>query len=128
MQELIEERKQKLEQIEALKAEIEYLEDQIEEQIKDQIKERGSTTVKNNGYKITINYPVKTKWDEEKLKEVAEKIRNHGDDPEQYITFKPSVSEKNFNAWPKQIQDVFLPAKTTQIGKRQIKIQEDNNA
>lgn len=124
MQELIEERKQKLQEINQAKERVEEIEDQIFEQLKDQVKEQGSTTVSQDGYKITVTIPMRTTWDEKKLKEIAENIRNHNDDPEQYITFKPQVSETAYKNWPEQIKKVFEPARTIKPGKRKIEVKE----
>ncbi len=124
MQQLIEERKQKLQEIDQAKERLQEIEDQIFEQLKDQVKDQGSTTVNQDGYKITVTIPMRTTWDEAKLKEIATNIKQHGDDPEQYIDFKPQVSEKAYKAWPEQIQKVFEPARTIKPGKRKIEIKE----
>jgi len=124
MQELIEERKQKLQEINQAKERLQEIEDQIFEQLKDQVKDQGSTTVNQDGYKITVTIPMRTTWDETKLKEIAANIKQYGDDPEQYIDFKPQVSEKAYKAWPEQIQKVFEPARTIKPGKRKIEIKE----
>lgn len=124
MQELIEERKQKLQEINQAKERVEEIEDQIFERLKNQVKEQGSTTVNQDGYKITVTIPMRTTWDENKLKEIAENIKNHNDDPEQYITFKPQVSESSYKSWPEQIKKVFEPARTIKPGKRKIEVKE----
>ena len=124
MQELIEERKQKLQEINQAKERVKEIEDQIFEQLKDQVKEQGSTTVNQDGYKITVTIPMRTTWDEKKLKEISQTIQSHGDDPEQYIQFKPQVSESVYKSWPEQIKKVFEPARTIKPGKRKIEVKE----
>ncbi len=128
MQDLLAERQETAKKIEELQARLEELNDAIYEKVKDQVKDQGSTTLKQDGYKITVTIPVRPSWDEKKLRQVAETIRQHGDDPEEYITFKPQVSEKKYNAWPEQIQKVFEPARTIKPGKRSIKVEETNGA
>ena len=122
MKELIQERQAKLQEIETAKQRLEEIEDQIFEQIKDKVKSQGSTTVNENGHKIVVTIPMRTSWDEAKLRTIAESIKQHGDDPEQYITFKPQVSEKAYKAWPEQIRKVFEPAREIKPGKRKLEV------
>ncbi len=125
LKDLVHNRNQKLEQINKLQEEVEELEDQIEKMFQDRIKDRGETTIKEGGYKITVKYPVNVKWDEKQLNEIAEKIRAHGDDPTRYIRFKPQITQTAYNKFPQPIQQVFQPARSTSIGKRKIEIKED---
>lgn len=122
MEGLIQERQQKLQELEAIKQRLEEIEDQIFEQIKGRVKSQGSTTINENGHKIVVTIPMRTSWDETKLKEIANNIKQHGDDPEQYITFKPQVSEKAYKAWPEQIRKVFEPAREIKPGKRKMEV------
>jgi dTDP-4-amino-4,6-dideoxygalactose transaminase len=122
VEELIQERQAKLQEIEAARQRLEEIEDQIFEQIKDRVKSQGSTTVNENGHKIVVTIPMRTSWDETKLRTIAESIKQHGDDPEQYITFKPQVSEKAYKAWPEQIRKVFEPAREIKPGKRKLEV------
>ena len=125
MKELLAERQETLKQIQALQERVEELDDQIFEQIKDQVKDQGSTTVRNNGYKITVNIPMRTSWDEGRLREIAERIRGAGDDPEEYIQYKLSVPESKYKAFPGAVRQIFEPARTIKPGKRSIKVEEE---
>jgi hypothetical protein len=124
MEQLIEERKQKLQELEHIKRRVDEIEDQIFAQLQGQVKPQGATTVQHNGHKITVTIPMRPSWDKAKLLEIAARIKAHGDDPEQYMSFEPSVSEKSFNAWPDQIKQVFQPARTIKPGKRKIEVKE----
>jgi uncharacterized protein (UPF0128 family) len=126
MKELIQERQQTLDQIKALQGRVEEIEDQIFEAIKDQVKDHGSTTIRNNGHKITVTIPMRTSWDEKKLREIADKIRSANDDPEQYIQYKLSVPESKYKAFPDAVRQIFEPARTVKPGKRNIKVEEIN--
>lgn len=123
MQKIIQERFDLLRQVEQAKARLDELDEQIFNQVKDRVKPQGSTTIKENGFKITVNIPMRTTWDGDKLRSIADSIWQHGDDPDQYITFKPSVSEKAYKAWPEAIRKVFEPARTIKPGKRSIKVE-----
>jgi hypothetical protein len=122
VEELIQERQAKLQEIETAKQRLEEIEDQIFEQVKDRVKSQGSTTINENGHKITVTIPMRTSWDEKALREIADNIRQHGDDPEEYIQFKPQISEKSYKAWPEQIRKVFEPARTVKPGKRKVEV------
>jgi hypothetical protein len=122
VEELIQERQAKLQEIETAKQRLEEIEDQIFEQVKDRVKSQGSTTINENGHKITVTIPMRTSWDEKALREIADNIRQHGDDPEEYIQFKPQISEKSYKAWPEQIRKVFEPARTVKPGKRKLEV------
>lgn len=124
MQELARQREQIQQQINDLKEQLETVDDQIFTQVKDRIRDEGSTTLEQDGVKLTVTVPVRVSWDEARLKEVANRISAGGDDPENYIKFKPSVSERDFKTWPEAVQKVFMPARTTKAGKRSITIKE----
>jgi uncharacterized protein (UPF0128 family) len=124
MESLIQERQRKLQEIKELQDRVEEIDDHIFNQLKDQIKSQGSTTVKQNGYKITVTIPMRTQWDETKLRNIAENIKQHGDDPEQYITFKATVPESKYKSWPEQIRKVFEPARTIKPGKRKVEVKD----
>ena len=124
MQELAKEREALRVQIDSLKAKLEEIDDQIFTQVKDRIRPEGSTTLDQDCVKLTVTVPVRVEWSAAKLKEVANRIAESGDDPEDYIKFKPSVSERDFKTWPEAVQKVFMPARTTKPGKRRIEIKE----
>lgn len=126
MKELIQERQQTLDQIKTLQSRVEEIEDQIFEAVKDQVKDQGATTIRNNGHKITVTIPMRTSWDEKKLREIAERIRAANDDPEQYIQYKLSVPESKYKAFPDAVRQIFEPARTVKPGKRNIKVEEAN--
>lgn len=123
MKELLTKRQETAKKIEELQARLEELNDQIFEQVKDRIKDQGSTTINEDGYKIVVTIPQRVSWDEKKLREVAEKIKASGDDPEEYIAYKLSVPESKYKAWPNAIKEVFQPARTVKPGKRSIKVE-----
>lgn len=125
MKRLIQERQQTLEEIKILQERVEELEDQIFQQIKDQVKPEGSTTIKQDGYKIVVTFPMRVSWDEELLRQIADRIRDAGDDPEQYIQYKLAVPESKYKAFPGAVRRIFEPARTIKPGKRSIKIEEE---
>lgn len=128
MQELLAERQETAKKIEELQARLEELNDAIYEKVKDRVKDQGSTTINEAGYKVVVTIPQRVSWDEKKLRQVAENIRQHGDDPEEYIQYKLSVPESKYKNFPEQIRQVFEPARTIKPGKRSIKVEATNGA
>lgn len=128
MQDLLAERQETAKKIEELQARLEELNDAIYEKVKDRVKEQGSTTINEDGYKVVVTIPQRVSWNEQKLRQVAETIRQHGDDPEQYIQYKLAVPESKYKNFPEQIRKVFEPARTVKPGKRSIKVEETNGA
>jgi len=124
MKELAEKRERLKAEIKSLNEQLEAVDDEIFTIVQARVKPEGSTTITQDGVKLTVTVPVTVKWDEDKLREVAHRISAAGDDPENYIKFKPSVSEKDYKTWPDAIQQVFMPARTTKPGKRRIEIKE----
>ncbi|MCF8026630.1 MAG: hypothetical protein K9K82_14230 [Desulfobacteraceae bacterium] len=128
MKYLLTERQETVKQIETLQARLEELNDAIYEQVKDRVKEQGSTTINEDGYKVVVTIPQRVSWDEKKLRQVAETIRQHGDDPEQYIQYKLAVPESKYKNFSEQIRKVFEPARTVKPGKRSIKVEASNGS
>jgi hypothetical protein len=127
MRDLVKEREAVLSQINSLNEKLGKIDDNIFSLVQSRIRSEGSTTINHEGVKLTVTIPVRVSWDEAKLREVARLIASNGDDPENYIKFKPSVSERDFKAWPEAVQTVFLPARTIKPGKRKIEIKEVEN-
>jgi len=122
MQHLAKERSELLQKQQEIKARLEEIDDEIYATVKDRCKDRGSTTLEHAGVKLTVTIPPKITWDEAMLREIAEKIRQANDDPEQYITYKLSVPESKYKAYPEAIQSIFQPARTVTPGKRKIEV------
>ena len=76
-----------------------------------------------DGYIVDVETPKNIKWDEDAMK-AGEKILidEWEEDPEEYVTYKRSISEATFNGWPKKIQNIFAGARTVKAGKRKISI------
>jgi len=76
-----------------------------------------------DGYIVEVETPKNVKWDADLMIHGEAVIRDEWkEDPEEYITFKRTIPEATFNAWPKAIQKVFAPARAVTAGKRKISI------
>lgn len=122
LQEKVDELKENLAQQNALKKEERLLKTEITEMCEEELakKDFGVVSVKAERNKIVFNTPKQVKWDQEKLKEVYNQIQN----PEQYITIEYDVPESRFKAWPSDLQDIFVSARTVSKGSVSVKIEE----
>jgi len=75
-------------------------------------KEFGAVHVTKDGYRVTENISKKVRWDQEKLFGVFHKIQSTGDNPFDWMKAEFKVGEKEYGAYPKNIQAVFAPART----------------
>ncbi len=85
-----------------------------------QEKEFGAVHITRDGYRVTETIPKKVRWDQEKLFGVYKTIRESGDDPFLWMKAEFKVGEKEYNAYPKNIQVVFAPARTVMPGEPKI--------
>ena len=77
-----------------------------------QEKEFGAVHIRKDGFQVTQTVGKTVKWDQDLLTGVYRKILNAGDDPLSYMKAKWAVGEKEYGAYPKNIQAVFAPART----------------
>lgn len=94
-----------------------YLKDQVRERLAVEEKDTGTVNFNVDGVDVKALVPKTVKWDQKRLAEIAVKIASAGDDPENYMKVKREVSETSFKAWPEQIKNVFMPARTVVTGK-----------
>lgn len=74
-------------------------------------------------YKIKVTVSKKVKWDEKELKAIANKIKEAGQEPENFIKYKLSVSETAFNGFTEDVQDAFMSARSVEASDPKIKIE-----
>ncbi|MFP5213959.1 MAG: hypothetical protein ACLGPL_11340 [Acidobacteriota bacterium] len=79
-------------------------------------KDTGTFNLMGDGVSIKVTISKTVKWDQAKLSEIHSLIASSGDDPSQYIGVTYGVSENAFKAWPDQIKNVFMPARTVTPG------------
>ena len=77
-----------------------------------QEKEFGAVHITRDGFRVTETIGKKVKWDQLVLFSVFHKIQSTGDNPFDWMKAEFKVGEKEFNAYPKNIQAVFAPART----------------
>lgn len=111
-------------QIKALQEEVETIDEKILSELADKVKPQGSTTVEYEGRKVTVTIPMTVKWDQGLLRDIREKIRVGGDNPDEYIETKYNVKEIAYKNWPETLQKVFIPARTIMPGKKRLEVKE----
>jgi hypothetical protein len=111
-------------QIKALQEEVETIDEKILSELADKVKPQGSTTVEYEGRKVTVTIPMTVKWDQGLLRDIREKIRVGGDNPDEYIEIKYNVKEVAYKNWPETLQKVFIPARTITPGKKRLEVKE----
>lgn len=86
-------------------------------------KDTGTVHFTDGDYKITSVLPKKIEWDQRKLKDVFSAIKEHGDNPSEYVETSFKVLENKYSAWPEHIKSIFKPARIFKLGKESFKIE-----
>ena len=81
-----------------------------------QQKEFGAVHVTKDGYRVVETIQKKVRWDQEKLFGVFHVIQSTGDNPFDWMKAEFKVGEKEYGAYPKNIQAVFAPARSVTPG------------
>lgn len=90
-------------------------------------KEYGAINMNFDGVKVTETVPKKVEWKQEEMRDIFKRIMAFGDDPFNYIKLEFEVPEKMYNAFPKQIKNIFDEARTVKAGKPSIKFETFDN-
>lgn len=106
------------------------LQEEVEARLKDEIRsayaekkaDTGTVNLNQGDLVVEVTKPKKVDWDQDALIAIADKIRDAGDQPSEYIDVSMSVSEKRYVAWPAAIQKQFEGARTVTPGNISIKI------
>ena len=76
----------------------------------------------DGGYDITINVPKRVEYDNKVLANAIDIIKGWGENPDDYVETKISVSESKYKAWPPAIRNLFEAGRTVKSGKPTFKI------
>ena len=83
----------------------------------------GTANIETDRYKVKVTVSKKIKWDQSALRNVANQISVAGQDPEDFIKYKLSVSETDYKKFPDEIQKAFEPARTVEPSVPTVKIE-----
>ena len=93
-----------------------------------QAKEFGAVNITVEGYKVTQTIPKRVKWDQNRMAEIFQTIKNHGDNPFDYMKVELGCNEKSYEKFDDGIKAVFDEARIVEKGKPSLKIEEVDNA
>lgn len=96
--------------------------------LRDSGRDFGTVHVRDGVLRIKYELPKKVTWNQDILKEMAERIVASGDKVEDYIDIKLSVSESRYTNWPTALQQQFAAARTVEEGKPSITLTLDGGA
>nr|CRH06170.1 conserved protein of unknown function [Candidatus Magnetococcus massalia] len=85
-------------------------------------KEFGTIRFDDGDVEVVADQPKRAVWDQEKLASLVDRIKNTGEDPREYVDISFKVAERKFNAWPGQIRQAFVEARTIKPGKPTFKL------
>ncbi len=77
----------------------------------------GTAHLTDGDVHIKAELPKRVQWDQQRLKDIAQRIAATGDRAEDYIDAKLSVSESRYTNWPPALQQQFAAARTVAPGK-----------
>jgi hypothetical protein len=83
----------------------------------------GTINFKDGDFKVSSIVAKKVEWDQGKLEEAVSKIKESGDDANEYVITSYKVSEAKYNAYPEYIKKFFRPARILKLGKENFKIE-----
>ena len=83
-------------------------------------KEYGVIRLEDDGVPIEASRSKRVSWNQDKLADLADKIRANGDDPNEYIEISYKVPERKYGSWPSHLKDAFTPAREIKYGKQSI--------
>ncbi len=89
---------------------------------KSQRKTSGTVRVHDGRVVVISDLPKKVAWDQQRLAEMAERIRAAGDNPAEYIDVAYSVQERKYSALPESMRQSFAPARSETTGKPTFKL------
>jgi hypothetical protein len=82
-----------------------------------QNKDTGTVRFDDGDFTIVADLPKRVSWDQAKLAEMVEVIRDSKDDPAQYVDTSFKVPERKYTAWPEYLRRDFEPARTVRAGQ-----------
>lgn len=85
-------------------------------------KDTGTAVLNVGEYNVTVTLPKRVKWDQEVLIDALYKMNT--DDARHYVNSTHKIDERKYDSAPDDIKALLLPARTVEVGKPSIKIEE----
>ena len=80
-------------------------------------KTTGTVRIFDGDIVVVAELPKKVSWDQDRLASMAERIREAGDDPTDYLEIAYRVPERRFGAWPDALREGFVAARSETTAK-----------
>jgi len=97
-----------------------YIENDVNAQLADKDYGCGTANIETEKYKVKYVVSKKVKYDQAELYNIVQRIINSGANPDEYVKISYDVAESKFKAWPSNIQEEFLKARTVETSKPRI--------
>lgn len=91
-------------------------------------KDTGTVRFTDGAVTIVSDLPKRVDWNQDRLAELAERIRAEGDDPRDYVDVSFKVPERKYTAWPPAIREAFQSARMVRTGKSTFRLVLDGEA
>jgi hypothetical protein len=85
----------------------------------------GDVNIIVGNHKVKVNVPKKVTWDAALLAKKHAEIVASGENPAMYMKVEYDVSETAYKAFPAEVRDYFMDARTVTSGNPTVKIVED---
>ncbi|WP_422135507.1 hypothetical protein [Endozoicomonas sp. ALD040] len=77
----------------------------------------GTISFDDEGTRVLVDLPREVSWDQQKLKTIAQRIQEQGEDPSEFLDVHYSVPQEKFDLWPQEIRRSFEPALQVKPGR-----------
>lgn len=95
----------------------------ITEALKEKPEPYGSVSFTSDGVKLKIDTPKKVSWDQEKLAAIVNEIVASGHIAADYVDIEYNVPESKYKAWPSDIKNEFIKARTIEPGNAKVELE-----
>lgn len=80
-------------------------------------KDTGTVHFEDAGVRISANLPKRPVWDQPKLAEIADRLRDSDENPNDFMQISYKFPERRYNDWTESLRQLFEPARTIKTGK-----------
>ncbi|WP_252177217.1 hypothetical protein [Endozoicomonas sp. 4G] len=79
--------------------------------------EFGEISFEDEGVGVLVDLPREVSWDQQKLKAIAQRIQEQGEDPSEFLDVHYSVPQEKFDRWSQEVRRAFEPALQVKPGR-----------
>lgn len=84
----------------------------------------GTLNASDGAFAVKIVTAQNVKWDQDKLRDRRKNLVEAGNDPADFIDEELSIPESRFKAFPKDVREWFMSARTVKPGKPRVSIEK----